>query len=62
MVLDASKGEEQKKKLTRELEMVGLRLNKSPPDVSFVVTKGGSLRFNSTVRLTHVREFNKAIY
>jgi len=54
MVLDASKGEEQKKKLTRELEMVGLRLNKSPPDVSFVVTKGGSLRFNSTVRLTHV--------
>ncbi len=54
MVLDASKGEEQKKKLTRELEMVGLRLNKRPPDVSFVATKGAGLRFNSTVRLTHV--------
>lgn len=54
MVLEAAKGEDQKKKLTRELEMVGLRLNKSPPDVAFVVTKGGGLRFNSTVRLTHL--------
>ena len=55
MILDASKGEEQKKKLTKELDMVGIRLNRSAPDVTFVPTKGGSLRFNSTVRLTHVR-------
>jgi len=54
MVLDAAKGEDQKKKLSRELEMVGLRLNKTPPDVNFVVTKTGGLRFNSTVRLTHL--------
>jgi len=54
MVLDASKGEEQKKKLTRELDMVGIRLNRSPPDVNFVPTKGGGLRFNSTVRLSHL--------
>ena len=54
MVLDAAKGEDQKKKLSRELEMVGLRLNKNPPDVNFVVTKTGGLRFNSTVRLTHL--------
>ena len=57
MVLDAAKGEEQKKKLSRELEMVGLRLNQDPPDVNFVVTKTGGLRFNSTVRLTHVNFF-----
>jgi Predicted GTPase len=54
MVLDAAKGEEQKRKLTRELEMVGLRLNKNPPDINFVITKTGGIKFNSTVRLTHV--------
>jgi ribosome-interacting GTPase 1 len=57
MVLDASKGEEQKRKLTRELDMVGIRLNRSAPDVTFVPTKGGGLRFNSTVRSTHVRDY-----
>lgn len=55
MVLDAAKGEEQKKKLTKELELVGIRLNRSPPDINFVPTKGGGLRFNSTVRLNNVR-------
>jgi small GTP-binding protein len=54
MVLDASKGEEQKLKLTRELELVGLRLNKRPPEINFVITKGGGLRLNSTVRLSHL--------
>jgi len=31
MVLDAQKGEEQKEKITRELESVGIRLNKERP-------------------------------
>lgn len=31
MVLDASKGEEQKAKITHELETVGIRLNKEKP-------------------------------
>jgi uncharacterized protein len=56
MVLEAGKGEEQKKKLTRELEMVGIRLNRDPPNINFVQTKTGGLKFNSTVKLTHVCE------
>jgi ribosome-interacting GTPase 1 len=31
MVLDAQKGEEQKEKITKELESVGIRLNKEKP-------------------------------
>jgi ribosome-interacting GTPase 1 len=31
MVLDAQKGEEQKEKITRELESVGIRMNKDRP-------------------------------
>lgn len=54
MVLEASKGEEQKRKLTRELEEVGIRLNRNPPDVNFLITKGGGVRFNSTCKLTNV--------
>ncbi len=55
MVLDAAKGEEQKRKLTRELEAVGIRLNRDPPNMNFVLTKTGGLKFNSTVRLTYVK-------
>eukprot|EP00331_Platyophrya_macrostoma_P016651 CAMPEP_0176472626 /NCGR_PEP_ID=MMETSP0127-20121128/41853_1 /TAXON_ID=938130 /ORGANISM="Platyophrya macrostoma, Strain WH" /LENGTH=371 /DNA_ID=CAMNT_0017867527 /DNA_START=36 /DNA_END=1151 /DNA_ORIENTATION=+ len=54
MVLEASKGEEQKRKLTRELETVGIRLNRGTPDVNFLITKGGGIRFNSTCRLTQI--------
>ena len=38
--------------LERELESVGLRLNKSPPNIYFVKKKGGGIKFNSTVTLT----------
>jgi small GTP-binding protein len=31
MILDAQKGEEQKEKITRELESVGIRMNKDRP-------------------------------
>lgn len=34
MVLDATKAEEQKRKLTRELQKCGLRLNKKKPDIT----------------------------
>ena len=57
MVLDAQKGEEQKRKLTRELEMVGIRLNRQPPNINFVATKTGGVKFNSTCQLTHVLNF-----
>ena len=36
MVLDASKSEEQKVKLTKELEKVGIRLNKKKPDIKII--------------------------
>ncbi len=37
MMLDASKGEVQRKLLEAELEDVGIRLNKQPPAISFKV-------------------------
>ena len=36
MMLDASKAEQQKALLEAELEVVGLRLNKKPPNVSIL--------------------------
>merc|ERR1712039_1157684 len=52
MCLDPTKDDSQKDLLTKELEDIGIRLNKRPPDVSFHRTKGGGLKFNSTVPLT----------
>ncbi|XP_060172917.1 developmentally-regulated G-protein 1 isoform X2 [Lycium barbarum] len=42
--------------LTRELEAVGLRLNKRPPQIYFKKKKTGGISFNSTMQLTHVDE------
>lgn len=52
MVLDPTKDDAQRDMLTKELETVGIRINRRPPDVSFTRTKGGGLKFNSTVTLT----------
>eukprot|EP00742_Colponemidia_sp_Colp-10_P003488 GILJ01003715.1.p1 GENE.GILJ01003715.1~~GILJ01003715.1.p1 ORF type:complete len:367 (+),score=60.62 GILJ01003715.1:81-1181(+) len=54
MILDAGKGDAQRRKLERELEMVGLRLNKNPPNIYFKPKKAGGLAFNSTVPLTRI--------
>ncbi|KAG8380137.1 hypothetical protein BUALT_Bualt07G0162300 [Buddleja alternifolia] len=56
MVLDASKSEGHRQILTKELEAVGLRLNKRPPQIYFKKKKTGGISFNSTVALTHVDE------
>ncbi|ONK59271.1 uncharacterized protein A4U43_C08F4740 [Asparagus officinalis] len=56
MVLDASKSEGHRQILTRELEAVGLRLNKRPPQIYFKKKKTGGISFNSTCTLTHVDE------
>eukprot|EP01119_Soliformovum_irregulare_P016411 TRINITY_DN473_c0_g1_i1.p1 TRINITY_DN473_c0_g1~~TRINITY_DN473_c0_g1_i1.p1 ORF type:complete len:365 (+),score=104.72 TRINITY_DN473_c0_g1_i1:36-1130(+) len=56
MMLDATKGEVQKKLLEAELETVGIRLNKQPPNIYFKVKAGGGLSFNSTVPLTFLNE------
>ncbi|KAB5563989.1 hypothetical protein DKX38_004043 [Salix brachista] len=56
MVLDASKSEGHRQILTRELEAVGLRLNKRPPQIYFKKKKTGGISFNSTLTLTHIDE------
>ncbi|KAG6498031.1 hypothetical protein ZIOFF_045937 [Zingiber officinale] len=56
MVLDASKSEGHRQILTKELEAVGLRLNKRPPQIYFKKKKTGGISFNSTCALTHVDE------
>ena len=56
MVLDAAKNEAHKTILTRELEAVGIRLNKEPPKIHFKRKKTGGLSFSSTVPLTHLDE------
>jgi hypothetical protein len=53
MALDVSKDDTQKEMLTKELDNIGIRLNRRPPQVSYTQTKGGGLKFNSTVTQTH---------
>jgi ribosome-interacting GTPase 1 len=53
MVLDPTKDDAQRDMLTKELETVGIRINRRPPDVSYNKTAAGGLKFNATVPLTH---------
>ena len=43
MILDCQKGEQQKVKLTTELEKVGIRLNKKKPNIQIIVQKTGGV-------------------
>lgn len=54
MVLDATKPLYHKQILTRELESVGIRLNRNPPNIYFKKRKAGGRSINSTVPLTHL--------
>lgn len=56
MVLDATKPHTHKEILTRELESVGIRLNRDPPNIYFKKRKTGGVHFNATVPLTHMDE------
>lgn len=56
MVLDAQKGEEQKAKITRELESVGIRLNKTKPMINIKIMKTGGIIFNASCKLTKIDE------
>ncbi len=49
MVLDASKGDTQKRLLTNELETMGIRLNAKRPNITVDVKKTGGIKFTSTV-------------
>ena len=56
MVLDAGKPHYHREILTRELESVGIRLNRSPPNITFRKKKTGGLTITSLVPLTHLDE------
>jgi ribosome-interacting GTPase 1 len=45
-----------RKLLEKELESVGVRINKQCPNVYFKVKNGGGLSFNATVPLTYMNE------
>lgn len=48
MVLDATKGEDQRSILQAELESMGIRLNKQPPNISLKYRKTGGIKVNAT--------------
>lgn len=52
--MDAQKGGAQRKKLTTELEAVGIRLNKSKPNIKIIPQKSGGLQFTSNAKLTKI--------
>eukprot|EP00775_Hariotina_reticulata_P005427 gene5427-5660_t len=56
MVLDATKPWYHKEILTRELESVGMRLNRTIPNIYFKKKKTGGLSINSTIPLTKMDE------
>jgi uncharacterized protein len=60
IMLDATKSDVQRLLLERELEAVGIRINKSPPDVYFRQKKSGGIAYTAVVPLTHLNE--KLVY
>lgn len=54
MMLDAQRGEEQKAKLTQELENTGIRLNKERPNIVIKPQKTGGVHFSASVPLTKI--------
>ncbi|GAB1517395.1 Ribosome-interacting GTPase 2 [Rhizoctonia solani] len=56
MMLDATKSTEQRRLLEYELDAVGIRLNKSKPDVVFKQKAAGGITINATVKLTKIDE------
>ncbi|OLY85392.1 Developmentally-regulated GTP-binding protein 2 [Smittium mucronatum] len=56
MMLDATKSHLQRPQLTKELEAVGIRLNKKVPDIYFKVKKGGGVSYNPVVKQSYLTE------
>ncbi|KAJ1310150.1 hypothetical protein OPQ81_006895 [Rhizoctonia solani] len=56
MMLDATKSTEQRRLLEYELDAVGIRLNKTKPDVVFKQKTAGGITINATVKLTKIDE------
>lgn len=56
MMLDATKSDVQRTLLEQELEAVGIRLNKPPPNIYFKPKTSGGLSFTATCKLTRMSE------
>ncbi|EGC34556.1 hypothetical protein DICPUDRAFT_79695 [Dictyostelium purpureum] len=56
MMLDANKGEIQKRLLEEELEAIGIRLNSQPPNIYFKAKTAGGVNFTATQALTKTTE------
>lgn len=56
LMLDVTKSDVQRALLEKELEAVGIRLNKKPPDVYFKQKKSGGVSYTATVPLTHLTD------
>lgn len=56
LMLDATKSDVQRTLLEKELESVGIRLNKQPPDVYFRHKQTGGIALTATVPLTKMSE------
>lgn len=56
IMLDATKSEVHRPLLEKELESVGIRLNKKKPNIYFKEKKAGGVAFNSTLPLTKLDE------
>eukprot|EP01122_Echinamoeba_exundans_P014305 TRINITY_DN6446_c0_g4_i1.p1 TRINITY_DN6446_c0_g4~~TRINITY_DN6446_c0_g4_i1.p1 ORF type:complete len:364 (+),score=70.20 TRINITY_DN6446_c0_g4_i1:1101-2192(+) len=54
IMLDPTREEAQKRVLERELEAVGVRLNKQPPDVTLKMKATGGVSYTSTLPLTQL--------
>ncbi|VDM67741.1 unnamed protein product [Strongylus vulgaris] len=55
MMLDAGKSDQQRPLLEKELESVGIRLNKQPPHI-YLFEQIGGVKFTHTTPLTHCNE------
>ncbi|CAD5232062.1 unnamed protein product [Bursaphelenchus xylophilus] len=56
MMLDATKGDHQRRLLETELEEVGIRLNRRKPGIYLKRKPGGGIKFTHTAILTHCDE------
>lgn len=56
VMLDATKSDVQRQLLEKEMDAVGIRINRAPPDIYFKPKKAGGIAFNTTLPLTKVSE------
>lgn len=56
IVLDAAKFKDQRAKILKELDLVGIRMNKDKPQINIKQTSGGGIQLMSPYKLTKVSQ------